>query len=462
MSMFISDVNEWANFTLGNSDLGDPRRTERLIQLSAKMASNIGQSIVKSCGNSAETEGAYRLIRNNNVSPKAISDGGYKATSELAQECNLLLALEDTTDIAYTHKLAKELGHIGNSINAKTKGMLIHSILMVDADSNKTLGLIDQNRWVRDADTFGCRKTRANRAFEEKESAKWVKASDNMSERLGDSLKRTISVCDREADIIEYLHYKVDNNQRYLVRATFNRPLENGTRLYDYAEGITPCGSYELVVAQRGGRKEHTAIMDLSYACVDVLAPVRKQKTLGSIKSNVVICQERGNEKGLKWVLLTSEPINSAEDARKIVKYYEMRWKIEEYHKAWKSGGTQVEKLRMQSAGNIERMAVILGFVAVRLLQLREVGRDKMLAKEKCTAVFNNLQWRLLWAKTENKKAMKNFTPTVEWAYLSLGKLGGWQNSKNNNVVGWEALWEGWQKLDVLVEGYEMKLSLDL
>ncbi|MDO6505841.1 hypothetical protein Q4506_02460 [Colwellia sp. 4_MG-2023] len=59
--------------------------------------------------------------------------------------------------------------------------MLIHSILMVDADSNKTLGLIEQNRWVRDTDTFGCRKTRANRPFEEKESYKWITASENMS-----------------------------------------------------------------------------------------------------------------------------------------------------------------------------------------------------------------------------------------------------------------------------------------
>ena len=54
---------------------------------------------------------------------------------------------------------------------------------------------------------------------------------------------------------------------------------------------------------------------------------------------------EEGKENGLKWVLLTSETINSFKDAREIVKYYEVRWKIEEYHKAWKSGGTQVEKL---------------------------------------------------------------------------------------------------------------------
>ncbi len=34
-------------------------------------------------------------------------------------------------------------------------------------------------------------------------------------------------------------------------------------------------------------------------------------------------------------------------------------WLIEEYHKAWKSGGTCVESLRMQTRDNLERMVVI-------------------------------------------------------------------------------------------------------
>lgn len=461
--MFISNADEWANFTFGQCDLGDPRRTKRLIKVSEKIARNIGQSIVKSCADSSEIEGAYRLIRNNNIEPDDMAEGGFQATAELAKGCKVMLALEDTTDVAFTHEVAKELSYTGNKVDSKSKGFMVHSILMVDADSKKTLGLIEQNRWLRDPEGFGGRKLKTQRDYETKESFKWETASKNLAERLEGSLHNTISVCDRESDIIEYLHYKSVNAQRFLVRAKSNRPLANGERLYDYAQKLTPAGTYELTIPQRGGRAKRTVTMELSFSEIDVLAPKRKQKEFGPIKGNVIICKEQGNEEtGLSWVLFTSESVNSMEEARTIVGYYETRWKIEEYHKAWKTGGTQVEKIRMQSAGNIERMAVILAFVAVRLLQLREVGTDKKTSKNKCTELLTNVQWRLLWAKMEQKKPRKNFVPDIAWAYLNLGKLGGWNNSKNNNRIGWNALWEGWLKLDMLVEGYEMRLSLDL
>ena len=43
---------------------------------------------------------------------------------------------------------------------------------------------------------------------------------------------------------------------------------------------------------------------------------------------------------------------------------------IKEYHKAWKSGGTCVESLRMQTRDNLERMVVIKAFIVVRVLGL--------------------------------------------------------------------------------------------
>ena len=58
----------------------------------------------------------------------------------------------------------------------------------------------------------------------------------------------------------------------------------------------------------------------------------------------------------LKWHLLTSESVTTAEEAEKIIFYYEKRWLIEDYHKVWKSEGTDVESLRMQTKENLERM----------------------------------------------------------------------------------------------------------
>ncbi|MCP1105465.1 IS4 family transposase, partial [Serratia nevei] len=141
--------------------------------------------------------------------------------------------------------------------------------------------------------------------------------------------------------------------------------------------------------------------------------------------------------------------------------YYERRWLIEDFHKAWKSGGAQVESLRMQSRGNLERMVVVLAFIAVRIQQLRYLGLQKAVGeKQSCECILSPLAWKLLWLKRENQGLPKT-APSLSWAYLSLGKLAGWNDSKRTGRVGWERLWEGWFKLQTILEGYLLAKSLE-
>ena len=48
--MLIKDTKEWANNLFQNAELGDERRTKRLIKLSHLMASHSGSSVVKASG----------------------------------------------------------------------------------------------------------------------------------------------------------------------------------------------------------------------------------------------------------------------------------------------------------------------------------------------------------------------------------------------------------------------------
>ena len=86
-----------------------------------------------------------------------------------------------------------------------------------------------------------------------------------------------------------------------------------------------------------------------------------------------------------------------------IISYHERRWLIEEYHKAWKSGGTQVEQLRMQTRNNLERMIVILNFIAVRVLALRQGGLSEETLNESCERVLSPVEWKLLWVNRKVK-----------------------------------------------------------
>ena len=135
---------------------------------------------------------------------------------------------------------------------------------------------------------------------------------------------------------------------------------------------------------------------------------------------------------------------------------------IEEFHKVWKSDGTQVELLRMQTKENLERTALILGFVAAYLYELRDLAQNNDNAKDvPCTGYLTKQSWKILWKATE-KKAIPEEPPSMYWAYYAIAKLGKWYDSKRNGRVGIKAYWSGWIKLTELIESYEMFKGLDL
>ena len=84
-----------------------------------------------------------------------------------------------------------------------------------------------------------------------------------------------------------------------------------------------------------------------------------------------------------------------------------MRWRIEDFHKAWKSG-VGVEEQRMQSIENLEKMIVILSFVAIRLLQLKEYFEYPAAVSmpdhsASCDEVLTDAEWKVLWNSVEKK-----------------------------------------------------------
>lgn len=109
--MMIGSSDDCAFEEFGNADLGDPRRTRRLVKLASSLAREPGQSIASLSHLPCEMEGAYRLIRNDSVSSDAIAEAGFAKTVERAQAHALLLALEDTTHLVYAHSsLHSDLG----------------------------------------------------------------------------------------------------------------------------------------------------------------------------------------------------------------------------------------------------------------------------------------------------------------------------------------------------------------
>lgn len=458
----VSDEAAWSQQVFGACDLGDSRRTRRLVDMGARLARQVGASMAQCCeGETAALLGSYRLIRNEDVSPEAIREGGLRRTAQQATACpDVLLAIEDTTSVSYAHAGAAGLGVTGNRREAKHRGYLVHSILLLEAAGERTLGLIEQRHWSRDAAEYGKKHARKQRAYADKESFKWEHASRRMAERLGEAMQRTISVCDRESDIYEYLTYKLSQGHRFVLRAQANRRLlPSAQLLFATMDGDAQTRCHDTVeVAQRGGRRARKATVALRSLQVDLQVPANR-KGADLLSVNVVLVQEIDpvpGEQALRWVLLTSESVDSAEQVRRIVRHYELRWRIEEYHKAWKSG-VGVERQRFQSAANLERMLVITAFLAARLLQLREhlnpTGDQDSGAT--CDTALTSEEWQVLWL-TRERCAPPSQVPSLHWACLAIAKLGGFANTKRTGRPGWDALWKGWARLQEQIQGYRL------
>jgi hypothetical protein len=460
MNEGVAETSRWAQGLFGHCELGDKRRTRRLVKVASALAAHTGRSVLRACdGDKAASEGAYRLIRNDAVSAQAIAEGGFEATARLARGHETLLAVEDSTSLSYGHSVSEELGPTNSRREAKARGLMVHSVLLLDADGERTLGLIEQQRWCRDAATHGKKHRRKQRAYEDKESAKWERASRHLEQRLGaEVMARVISVCDREADIYEYLRFKC--GQRYVVRAAWNRRTQDErARLFEQLAVAPVLGEHEVEVAQRGGpagRKARRARLEVRCMAVTLRAP-KRDESLGPVTVNALYAYEAqpagDGQACVEWMLLTSEPVQTLEQAHRVLRYYALRWRIEEFHKAWKSG-TGVEQQRMHSAENLERAVVMLAFVAVRLLQLREaLLDDEERSRQPCTEVLTEAEWKVLWL-TRTRQRPPEQPPSLKWAYEAIARLGGWTDTKRTGRASWDTVWDGWFRLQDRVDGY--------
>ena len=114
MSKVLMGADGWAQEVFGRCELGDARRTHRLVKTAGMLARRVGEAAVSaSDGDEAASEGAYRLIRNKAVGAAKIAEGGFAATVAAAEECETLLAVEDTTTLSYKHSAVDELGDLG-------------------------------------------------------------------------------------------------------------------------------------------------------------------------------------------------------------------------------------------------------------------------------------------------------------------------------------------------------------
>ena len=210
--------------------------------------------------------------------------------------------------------------------------------------------------------------------------------------------------------------------------------------------------SFELELRGREGKSARTVRLQVSAARVCIRAPYRPGQALGKLPpvncTVVRVWEEHPSEgeEGLEWILLCDGDRTTFELARECAVQYSTRWLCEEFHKGLKTG-QKVESLQLETGEALMAATAFKSVAALRLLDLREHGRQEPDAPAERSGL-NEVELEVLALKTGRK------IETVRDAVLALGKLGGHLNRKSDGMPGWITLWRGWLELQPMVEGF--------
>ena len=385
-------------------------------------------------------------------------------TAETVAEQEVVLCVGDTTFLDYGRIEAKTEGY--GPIGKGGNGLILHTALAIEPQNGQSMGLLWQKLWNREPKPkppqdetptqkkqrqAQARKEARNRPFEQKESYKWVEALLT-GENLVSRHTRVIHVFDREGDITEVFD-KLRQLQHTgaIIRAAHNRSLDSESeRLWSKLELQPISFEIEIELPKTQKRPARQTKLAIKFCAVNLRTPYRFDNRdplpVYAVYATEVDCPL--GETPVEWMLLTTEVIADIEMASMVLRWYSYRWRVEEYHKIFKSG-CQVERYRLAAHG----MKTLIGFygvIAVELLRLTYLHRTQPSAP--ALEILNPLELKILQAKSLKLPKVL----TVSWAVEAVARLGGYLEHRNKTPIGIQVLWRGWLKLHDLCEGWKL------
>lgn len=454
----VTPPADWAEQEFGGVALGDERLRQRLLVLARDFYAQPQANVPQACQSRAKTKAAYRFFEHPETEMNVLLEPHYEATRQRVAAEKLVLAVQDTTSLNYsTHPATEGLGPIGSK-EGSILGLWLHSTMTFDAEGTP-LGLLDVQCWARDAARFGKRHQRRELPIEDKESLKWLKSFRRVAE-VQKCLRATrlVVVGDRESDIYELLREALAEAQGpwLLIRAERDRLLAEGQEhLWRWVEQQPTAGIQELQVPRCGARPARVARLEVRFARVSLQPPNGKEQ-LGVLTLWAVLAQEveaPSGVKPLRWMLLTTCPVDSFEAACEKLRWYTFRWGIEVYHRTLKSG-CQIEQRQLGAADRIEACLAIDLVVGWRIFHLAKLGRE--IPDLPCTVYFAEAEWKALVAYLTQNPVSPAEPPSLRQAMRMVATLGGFLGRKDDGEPGTKTLWLGLQRLDDLTVMWQL------
>lgn len=445
----------WAKQVFGTVEAGDLRRSERLVRVAAAWAAQPDGRLPQQAIDPAALKATYRCLHTEPLTPDAILAPHEAATRDLVNHQSVTLLVHDTTEFDFTaHPKTAGLSPVGDG-----RGVHLQTVLAVDPVERVPLGVLTAEFWGRrPAPHPG--ETSTERAKRPRESAVWGR----LVERAGfppDGV-RWVHVADRGADCYGFFAAAAHTGSNVLVRLVQNRRIADpaGGHLLD-ALRIQPAqATRPLTVVSRPDRPGRTAQVAVSWLATTLLPPTTRthsQPSPDPVPIWAVRVWEPDPPLGsdpVEWLLATTVPVTTVNQAWERVDWYTARWLIEEFHLALKTG-CGAERTQVRDRAALERRIAVLLPLAVRLLLLRSLSRSHPDAP--AAQVADSTTVAVVAARTGQPPA------TTVGAFLrQVARLGGHQGRTGDGPPGWRTLWRGWFRVEEMRIGIQLSKQIGI
>jgi hypothetical protein len=448
------------------AEAGDPRRTARLQRVAAAMSRHPDLSFPDMMEDSAAMEGLYRILRNQHLSFDTVFSAHQQRTAARAGELDEVLLIHDTTQFSWALRDECLREHLGR-FSSSRQGFMAHFSMVASADGLRApLGTIGVDAYVHAAevDENSLEFWQAQFGAHESEGERWVAAIAAGEAALEHEC--VIHVCDREADRNDVLKWMHEHEGRFVVRwyqhsrrdvkgRTVREALEDesftATRTIELSprslQGVPPNSRHFPPRAKRKALLHFRACEFQLKLGDGTVIPMRLVEA--------VELEAPADEEPIHWILMSSEPAESAEELMRVIDLYRSRWLIEEFFKAVKTG-CAYETRQLDSARTLLIALALAIPVAWRLLALRHLSRHA--EDMPAAAILNELQIALLRARMP--KQIRSANPNVAEALAAVAAIAG--HHRPNGPPGWQILGRGLRDLMTMELGARLAAKTGL
>lgn len=473
-----SVTGTWAQEEFGSAKLGDQRRNKRLVLLAEGAANRPAGGVTAVFGVTAAREGAFRLLENDAVATAEVGRASHLACARRAAATRddfVFVPIDGTSLNIVDRGESKGLGTVGTRRQG-ARGLEVMTAIALGADGTP-LGLCGQRYWAREQ-AVGTKRHRTRRKLDQKETRHWLDVMGQVRSVFASEAPQVKPwfQLDRGADAWPVLLRGLEHGESFTVRAAQDRRLtmqqgdEQRRYLWETMEGLPLRATKDLQIPAlpwrgtrhgktRPPRAARTAKIELRWARVSLDLLVGSKRRRQAPLWAILACEtaeSASGEEPVEWLLLTSRHIRSRRDAELVLYGYSQRWRIEQFHKAWKTDHCNVEDTQLRAHDNIVRWAMVLASVAMRSLRLQYLARTTPDAPASVELTRAEIDAVILMAErpTKGPRAGKNYKPG---AALKMGeiveliaRIGGYTGRSSGGPPGARVISRGLERITVL------------